>query len=236
MNEGITNVLLDTRVLVTFIICTLLAAIAIWVVLSINNRRHRRALEQQRGQQEGAVSRILDSMAKSKDEIISDYESQLAGREQRLAALVKENKRLKDRMAQGGLMGMFGGGQRELVSALLLENEQLHELLAQKQEQLRDSIADLSNKLVERMDEQLQESANAIRYKQVLLSAFLQQEEARLLLDRLIAEGRLSPAERPRLTDAASAGTASHISDWPAEASDTAEPETLDPEPEPDVQ
>ena len=89
-------------------------------------------------------------------------------------------------------MGVFGGGKREVVSALLLENEQLHELLAQKQAELRDLMSDLSTRLVERMDEQAQESARAVRYKQALLSAFLQQQETRQLLDRLIADGRLS--------------------------------------------
>lgn len=198
--ESFWDILLDARVLVTFIICALLGAIAVWLALTINNRKHGRALTDQRRQQESAVSRILDSVAKSKDEIIADYETQLRERDHRVAFLEKESKRLKDRVAQGGLLGMFGGSQREVVSSLLLENEQLHELLAQKQEQLRDTVEDLSVKLVNRLDEQLQESKSAIRYKQVLLSAFLQQEEARHLLDRLISEGRLAPAESPRLS------------------------------------
>ena len=36
-----------------------------------------------------------------------------------------------------------------------------------------------------------------------MLSAFLQQEEARHLLDRMISEGRLAPTEAPRLSGAA---------------------------------
>ena len=99
---------------------------------------------------------------------------------------------------------------------------------------------DAREKALKRLDEQAalqgerqqaatEESTNAIRYKQVLLSAFLQQEEARSLLDRLIAEGRLSPAERPRLSAAASPP-----SDPPAEEIEASEVEA--PEPEPDVQ
>ena len=198
--DSLTDALLDPRVLVTFIICAFLGAVAVWATLAINNRKHKRALTDQRHQQESAVSRILDSVAKSKDEIIADYEAQLGERGRRVAFLEKESKRLKDRVAQGGLLGMFGGSQRQVVSSLLLENEQLHELLAQKQEQLRDTVEDLSVKLVNRLDEQVRESTNAIRYKQVLLSAFLQQDEARHLLDRLIAEGRLAPAEAQRLS------------------------------------
>ena len=197
--DGLWEVLLDPRVLVTFIVCVILGALILWIVNLASNRKYAHALEEQRRQQESAVTRILDSVAKTKDELIADYEAQLQKREQQIAALEKDNKRLKDRVAQGGLLGMFGGGQREVISALLLENEQLHELLAQKQGQLRDVIQDMSEKLVNRLDEQLQESAHAIRYKQVLLSGFLQQEEARRLLDRFIAEGRLSPQESPRL-------------------------------------
>lgn len=201
------DILLDTRVLVTFIICAALGALAVWIALAINNRRHRREINEQRQQQEAAVTRILDSAAMTKDEMIADYEKQLGALQRQIAELEKESKRLKDRVAQGGILGMFGGQQRQVISSLLLENEQLHELLAEKQEQLRDLMQDMTTRLVDRLDEQTKESAKAIRYKQVLLSAFLQQDEAQQLLDRLIAEGRLSPSERPKLTagDSASA-------------------------------
>ena len=191
------DTLLDTRVLVTFIICAILGGLAVWAAIWTTKRRYDKHLTEQRHQQEEAVSRILDSLSKSKDEIIADYEAQLREQRQQAALQEKEVKRLKDRVAQGGLLGMFGGGQREVISSLLLENEQLHELLSQKQEQIRDLMQDLTGKLLDRLDEQVQESAKAIRYKQVLLSAFLQQEEARTLLDRFLAEGRLKPAEHP---------------------------------------
>jgi hypothetical protein len=51
----------------------------------------------------------------------------------------------------------------------------------------------LTTKLADRIDEQTRESARAVRYKQALLSAFLQQDEARRLLDQMIAEGRVKP-------------------------------------------
>jgi len=202
----ITEVVLDPRVLVTFIICVVLGALAVWIALSLSKRKQNKTLVDQRRQQEETVSRILDSLAKDKDAIIADYEAQLEGQGRRIAALERDNARLKDRVAQGGFLGMFGGRQREVISSLLLENEQLHELLAQKQEQLRDLMADMTGKLLDRIDEQVQQSTKAIRYKQVLLSAFLQQEEARKLLDRLIAEGRLSPSERPQLGPAVEPG------------------------------
>ena len=57
-------------------------------------------------------------------------------------------------------------------------------------------LNDLTGKLIERMDEQAAETARAIKYKQMLLSAFLQQEEAKKLFDRFIAEGKVStPAQ-----------------------------------------
>lgn len=191
----IREILLDPRVLVTFIICAFLGILGVWLALALSRRQHEKTLTDQRRQQEEAVSRILDSFAEDKDEIVADYETRLKEQEGHIALLEKENARLKERLAQGGFLGMFGGRQRDVISALLLENEQLHEILAQKQEQLRELLADLTGKLLDRLDEQVAESTRAIRYKQVLLSAFLQQEEARSLLDRLIAEGRLSPAE-----------------------------------------
>jgi hypothetical protein len=183
------DILLDPRILITFIICAALGLAAVWITISLNRRRQESLLGDQRKQQEEAVSRILDSFAKSKDEIIKDYEATIREHEQRLAILEKENARLKERLTQGGILGLFGGKQRDVVSALLLENEQLHELLAQKQEQLRAMLNDLTGKLIA-------ETARAIKYKQMLLSAFLQQEEAKKLFDRFIAEGRVStPAQ-----------------------------------------
>jgi len=205
---NIWDVLLDTRVLVTFIICAILGGVAVWTAVTATKRRYDKSLTDQRRQQEEAVSRILDSFSKSKDEIIADYEAQLREQRQQASAQDKEIKRLKDRVAQGGLLGMFGGGQREVISSLLLENEQLHELVTEKQQQIRDLVGDLTGKLLDRLDEQVRDNAQAIRYKQVLLSGFLQQEEARKLLDRFLAEGRLSSAEHPPLLAEAQAPAA----------------------------
>ena len=109
-------------------------------------------------------------------------------------------------MTSSGMLGIFGGKQRDVVSALLLENEQLHELLTAKQEQTRELVADLTNKLMARMDEQIADSSRAIRYKQALLSAFLQQTETRQLLNDMIAQGRLAqdgePSQLPEADDA----------------------------------
>ncbi len=192
---SVTEVLFDARVLVTFIICAFLGLLALWIALALSRRRQEEALADQRKGQEETVSRILDSVAKSKEEIAADYEARLREQQQRIATLEKENARLKERLSQGGLLGIFTGHQRDAISALLLENEQLHELLSQRQEQLRELLGDLTSKLLDRLDEQIEESARAIRYKQVLLSAFLQQEETRKLLNRFIAEGRLLPPE-----------------------------------------
>jgi hypothetical protein len=49
----------------------------------------------------------------------------------------------------------------------------------------------MTGKLLERLDEQAQESARAVRYKQALLSAFLEREETRTLLNRMLADGGL---------------------------------------------
>ncbi len=223
------DILLDTRVLVTFIICAILGGLAVWAAVTMTKRRYDKSLTDQRHQQEEAVSRILDSFSKSKDEIIADYEAQISELRQQASSQEKEIKRLKDRVAQGGLLGLFGGGQREVISSLLLENEQLHELLSQKQEQIRDLMQDMTGKLLDRLDEQVQENAKAIRYKQVLLSAFLQQEEARKLLDRFLADGRLSSAEHahllpasqeepPQAPPAAEADTAAAVEANPASA------------------
>ncbi len=187
------DILLDPRVLVTFIICAILAAIAVWAAVNLTRRRQEHLLKAQQHAQEETISRVLDSFAKDKDEIITEYESKLRQAEQRLSALEKENARLKERLAQGGFLGMFGGRQRDVVSALLLENEQLHELLEQRQTQMREMVGDLTGKLLDRLDEQIADSNRAIRYKQVLLSAFLQQQEVRGLLDRFLAEGRITP-------------------------------------------
>jgi len=147
--------------------------------------------------QEATLQRLLDTVADDKDEIVAEYEAKMRERDLQVAALEREVARLRDRLSSTGLMGLFGGRQRDVVSALLLENEQLHELLAKKQEQMRDMMADMTTKLMERMDEQAQESARAVRYKQALLSGFLQHEETRRLLDTLIAEGKLVEPKLP---------------------------------------
>jgi len=191
------EVLLSPPVLLTFIVCALLAGVIIWVINGVHRRQRERLLADQRVHQEATLQRLLDTVADDKDEIVAEYEAKMRERDLQVAALEREVARLRDRLSSTGLMGLFGGRQRDVVSALLLENEQLHELLAKKQEQMRDMMADMTTKLMERMDEQAQESARAVRYKQALLSGFLQHEETRRLLDTLIAEGKLVEPKLP---------------------------------------
>jgi hypothetical protein len=188
------QVIFSPPVLLTFLVCLLLAAVGIWLALWWQRRSRDKVLTQQRTQQEGTIERLLSSFGADKEQLIREQEALVAQRDARIAALERENARLRDRLTSSGLLGVFGSGKREVVSALLLENEQLHELLAQKQEQMRDLMADMTGRLMDRFDEQAQESARAVRYKQALLSAFLQQQETRQLLDRLIADGKVEPA------------------------------------------
>lgn len=191
------DVLMDPKVLLTFLATAAVAGVIIWLLSWNWRRRLGKALEEQRRQQESTVSRLFDSLAHDKEELVRKYEEIIAEKQTRIDALEKEVARLRDRLTQGGLLSLFGRGQREAVSALLLENEQLHEQLAHLQEEMRNMVADLTGKLMDRLEKQYQESARAVRYKQALLSNFLQQEEARQLLDRMLAEGRLLPAGEP---------------------------------------
>lgn len=188
------DVLMDPKVLLTFLATAAVAGIIIWFLSWNWRRRLEKALEEQRRQQESTVSRLFDSLAHDKEELVRKYEEIIAEKQTRIDVLEKEVARLRDRLTQGGLLSLFGRGQREAVSALLLENEQLHEQLAHLQEEMRNLVGDLTGKLMDRLEKQYQESARAVRYKQALLSTFLQQEEARQLLERMLAEGRLLPA------------------------------------------
>ena len=198
-NDTIWSVILSPPVLITFIVCVLLFGAVAWLINAWHRRQRDRLLSEQRGYQEATVERLLDSVSSDKDQLIAQYEAQLRERDDRIAALEGTVSRLRDRFSSSGIMGLFGGKQRDVVSALLLENEQLHELLLEKQEHLRHTMADMTNQLLERMDEQTRASARAVRYKQALLSAFLQHEEARQVLDRMIDEGRLTagPQQAP---------------------------------------
>jgi len=187
------GILLDPKVLLTFLATAAVAGVIIWLVSLTTTRRQEKLLAGQRTQQEGTINRLFDSLAADKEKMAREYEETLAEREARIAALDKEIGRLRDRAAGSGLLGLFGRSQREGISALLLENEQLHEQLARQQEEMRDLVGDLTGKLMDRVERQYQETTRAVRYKQALLSTFLQQEEARQLLDRLLAEGRLGP-------------------------------------------
>jgi hypothetical protein len=191
------DTILSLPVLLTFIVCALVASIIIWFINGVHRRQRERLLADQRVHQEATLQRLLDTVVKDKDEVVAEYEQRLRERDERVATLEREVARLRDRLSSSGLMGLFGGRQRDVVSALLLENEQLHELLAKKQEQMRDMMADMTTKLMDRIDEQAQESARAVRYKQALLSAFLQHEETRRLLDSMIAEGKLAEPKLP---------------------------------------
>ncbi len=192
-DQELATTLLSPQVLLTVIICAVLAGVIIWLVSTWQRRQRNRALAEQRAHQEGAIERLIDSVADDKQQLIAEYEQRLRERDQRITTLESEVSRLRDRMSSSGVLGLFGGKQRDVVSALLLENEQLHELLSAKQTQLRDMVADMGQKLTQAMDQQAADNARAIRYKQALLSAFLQQEEARQLINRLVNEGKLKP-------------------------------------------
>jgi hypothetical protein len=198
-NPSLGAILLSPSVLVTFIVCAFLAALAFWLWSLWQRRQREGSLGEQRKLQEETLSRLLDSVAQDKETLIADYEARVRARDERIAALEGETARLRDRLSSTGLLGLFGGRQRDAVSALLLENEQLHELLAAKQVELRDLMADMTAKLMARIDAQAQESAHAVRYKQALLSAFLQRDEARRLLDGLIADGTVKESQSPEL-------------------------------------
>jgi len=191
------DTLLSPPVLLTFIVCALAAGVIIWLVSGIHRRQREHLLADQRTHQEATLQRLLDSVADDKEEIIAEYEGRLRERDLQVAALEREVARLRDRLGSSGLLGLFGGRQRDVVGALLLENEQLHELLAKKQEQMREMMADMTGKLMDRIDEQAQDSARAVRYKQALLSAFLEHEETRRLLDSMIAEGKIAEPKLP---------------------------------------
>ena len=192
-----TDIILSPPVLLTFIFSALVAGVIIWFLNGVHRRQRERLLADQRVHQEATLQRLLDTVADDKDDVVAEYERRLRERDQQVTALEREVARLRDRLSSSGLMGLFGGRQRDVVSALLLENEQLHELLAKKQEQMRDLMADMTTKLMDRLDEQAQESARAVRYKQALLSGFLQHEETRRLLDSMIAEGKLADPKLP---------------------------------------
>lgn len=190
------EVLLDPKVLVTFLATAVVAGVIIWLVSWSARRRQDKVLAGQRTQQEATVERLLDSLTMDKEKLAREYEEAIAERDGRIAVLEKEISRLRDRAIGGGFLSLFGRGQREAVSSLLLENEQMHEQLAQQQEEMRDLVGDLTSKLMDRLDRQYQESARAVRYKQALLSTFLQQDEARHLLDTMLADGRLKPEQQ----------------------------------------
>jgi hypothetical protein len=195
-SDSIWSVLLSPPVLLTIMACALLTGVIVWLVMAVQHRQREHLLSHQRQTQESTLERVLGAMADDKEKIVAEYEAQLRARDERIATLEREQGRLRDRLTSSGILGLFGGKQRDIVSALLLENEQLHELVAQKQGQLRDMMQEMSSKLVQRMDEQAQESAHAVRYKQALLSAFLQHSETQQLLDRLLTRGDVtSPGE-----------------------------------------
>jgi len=187
------DILLDPSVFLTFLATAVVAGLIIWIISLTNRRRLEGSMNTQRRQQEGTVNRLFDSLAADKEKIVREYEETIAEKDAQIVALKREVVRLRDRVTQGGLMSLFGKGQREAVSALLLENEQLHEQLALQHGETRDLVGDLTTKLMDRMEQQYQESSRAVRYKQALLSNFLQQEEARQLLDRMLTDGRLGP-------------------------------------------
>jgi hypothetical protein len=180
-------------VLVTTIVCAIITGMVVWLRGKWIARHQQQVLAEQRRQQESTLERLLEATSTDKQRLIGEYEKAIKERETRITDLEHQVVRLRDRLTAGGVIGVFGGGrQRDVITALLLENEQLHELLANKQLELRDMMADLSGKLVERMDAQAQDNARAVRYKQALLSAFLEREETRQLLNNMLAKGEVA--------------------------------------------
>jgi predicted RNase H-like nuclease (RuvC/YqgF family) len=191
---------LSPQVLLTFLGSLLLFGLILWAVLAWHGQSSRQGMAEQRTLQEAALERVLRAVDADKQKTLESYEAQLRERETQIAHLEAQVSRLRDRLASSGIMGLFGNKQRDVVTALLLENEQLHELLTQSQTETRDLMQDMSTKLLDRMEAQADQSAKAVRYKQALLSAFLQQEETRQMLDRMINEGRVTlPAGGARL-------------------------------------
>lgn len=187
------DMIFSPQVLVTIIVCAAITGFVVWLRDKWLARQQQKALGEQRKQQEATLERLLEATSTDKQRVIAEYEHQIAERDQRIAALEHQAARLRDRLTAGGVIGVFGGGkQRDVISALLLENEQLHELLAEKQAELRDLMTDMTGKLIDRIDAQAQESARAVRYKQALLSAFLEREETRQLLNNMLARGEVA--------------------------------------------
>lgn len=184
--------LLSPPVLITAIVCAILAGLVFWLKGLWTARHEQQALAQQRRQQEATIERLLEATTLDKERILAEYEQQIKARDARISELERQAERLRDRLSAGGVIGILSGNkQRDAIGALLLENEQLHELLAKKQEQMREMMADMTDKLLKRMDEQSEENARAVRYKQALLSAFLEREETRSLLNRMISDGTI---------------------------------------------
>jgi hypothetical protein len=180
-------------VLVTIIVCATITGVVVWLRGKWVAHRQQQALAEQRRQQESTLERLLEATSTDKQRLVGEYEKTIRERETRITDLEHQVVRLRDRLTAGGVIGVFGGGrQRDVITALLLENEQLHELLANKQLELRDMMADLTGKLVQRMDAQAQDNARAVRYKQALLSAFLEREETRQLLNNMLARGEVA--------------------------------------------
>jgi len=191
---------LSPQVLLTFLGSLLLFGLILWAVLAWHGQSSRQGMAEQRTLQEAALERVLRAVDADKQKTLESYEAQLRERETQIAHLEAQVSRLRDRLASSGIMGLFGNKQRDVVTALLLENEQLHELLTQSQTETRDLMQDMSTKLLDRMEADADQSAKAVRYKQALLSAFLQQEETRQMLDRMINEGQVTlPAGERKL-------------------------------------
>ncbi len=187
------DMVFSPQVLVTIIVCAAITGFVVWLRDKWIARQQQHALGDQRRQQEATLERLLEATTTDKQRVIAEYEQEVTERDQRIATLEHQVARLRDRLTAGGVIGVFGGGkQRDVISALLLENEQLHELLAEKQAELRDLMSDMTGKLIDRMDAQAQESARAVRYKQALLSAFLEREETRQLLNNMLASGEVA--------------------------------------------
>lgn len=71
------DTILSLPVLLTFIVCALVASIIIWFINGVHRRQRERLLADQRVHQEATLQRLLDTVVKDKDEVVAEYEQRL---------------------------------------------------------------------------------------------------------------------------------------------------------------
>ena len=79
--QGFTDVLFSPPVLITFIVCALIAGLIIWAMSVWQRRQREHSLSAQRRQQEDTIKRLLDSVADDKEQVVAEYEQRLRERD-----------------------------------------------------------------------------------------------------------------------------------------------------------